>query len=117
QRRLDEDVPVPTIAELGDTLHEGVIEQLGDSKAIMARQIQDEIIERLRHGKSIADLLLLGWVYQFWHKNQHRPQKDQRCPTVAEIAKLMGLSRGSFYRRYTSADLNKAYFVASGESK
>jgi hypothetical protein len=108
QRDLDEDLPVQTIAEFGDPVWYGA--QPTDAKACAARKIQDLIMQRMQNGKSVSDLLLTGWVYQFWHKNQRRP-------TVAEIAELMGLSRGGFYRRYTSADLNKNYLVVSGESE
>jgi len=110
QRDIDEDLPVPTLAELGDPVWKNAIDHSNDPKAAIAVTIQSEILNRMRDKEPLCDLLLIGWVYQFWHKDQGRP-------TVAEIAKLMGLSRGGFYRRYTSADLDEAYFVVSGESK
>jgi hypothetical protein len=106
QRYLDEDVPVPTIAELGDPVWEG-IEQSTDPRAKMARQIQNEIIQRLKNGKSFLDLLLFGWVYQFWRRYKRRP-------TVDEMAKFMALSHGSFYRRYNRKELYQALRVACG---
>jgi hypothetical protein len=46
ERNLGEHFPVPTIAELGDPIWEG-IEQSTDPRAKMARRIQDEIMHRL----------------------------------------------------------------------
>jgi hypothetical protein len=106
QRYLGEDLPVPTIAELGDPVWEG-IEQSTDPRAKIARRIQNEIIQRLENGKSFSDLLLKGWVYQFWRRYKRRP-------TVAEIAEFMGLSVGAFYRRYTRAEMYKALRTACG---
>lgn len=106
QQPLERDVPVPTIAELGDTVC-ARIEDASDPTAIKARQIQDQIIKRLNAGESFSDLILLGCVYQFWHEKKQRP-------TVAEIAAKMGLSRPAFYRRYTRTDVYKALIVACG---
>jgi hypothetical protein len=106
-----DEFPVPTIAELGDLLDEGLIKEPTNRTARRARQIQDEIIQRLKTRKSFGDLLLLGWVYQVW-------RTDQRRPTVAEIGGLMGLKRGAFYRQgFTAKDINKAYVIATGELK
>jgi hypothetical protein len=107
EQRLDQDFPVPTIAELGDTLRDGKIADTSDQRAIKARQIQDEIMQRLEAGKPFSDLILMGLVYQFWHEKKRRP-------TVAEIAELMGLSRPAFYRRHTRAELYRALRVACG---
>ncbi len=103
QLPLDQNVPAPTIAEWGDPLWEGVVDENLDR----ARKIQEEIIRRLVAGESFSDLMLLGWVYQFWLENQ-------RCPTVTEIAERMGLSRQAFYRRHSRAELYRAYLIASG---
>ena len=106
QQNLDKGLPVPTIAELGDPIWEG-IEQSTDPRVKLARQIQDEIIQRLKDGKSFLDMLLLGWVYQFWRRYQRRP-------TVNKMAEYMGLSHGSYYRRYTRAEMYEALRVACG---
>jgi hypothetical protein len=106
RRRFEEDFPVPTIAELADTLDADRIDS-NDPRASAARKIQNEIMRRLEHGESFSDLLLRGWVYQFWHNYRRRP-------TVAEIAELMGLSPPAFYRRYTRAQLYRALRVACG---
>jgi hypothetical protein len=110
QRELEEGVPVPTIAELGDPIWEG-IEQSTDPRAKMARQIQDKIIQRLENGKPLWDLIVKGWVYQFWLSNQ-------RLPTVEEVAELMRLSRPAlYYRGYNAKRLAEDYFTATGELK
>jgi hypothetical protein len=58
-------------------------------------------------GKSFLDLLLVGWAYQFWRRYRRRP-------TVDEMANFMALSHGSFYRRYTRAEMYQALLVACG---
>ena len=102
--------PVLYLAELGDdSLPESIKQPVG-KKEKLARLIQDRISKRLNTGKSFSDMLLIGWVYQFWRKHK-------RKPTVTEIAKLMRISRDTFYRRYTAQKLHEAYYTASGESK
>jgi hypothetical protein len=104
-------VPVPYLAELPDRPHqEELTKDAINGKKRAARQIQDVIPQRLEAGKSISDILLLGFVYKFWLDNKRRP-------TVAEIADLMNMSRSAFYRRYTSKELNKAYLDITGEFK
>jgi hypothetical protein len=112
QRDIDEGVPVPALAELADLLQEGLIEEEPtDENERRARQIQDEIIRRLENGKPFWDMLVFGWVYQFSRRNQ-------RCPTVEEVADLMGLSRPAVYRRNCDADtINEAYLIAIREFK
>jgi hypothetical protein len=110
QRDLEEGVPVPTIAELGDPICEE-IEQSTDSRGKAAKRIQDEIVRRLETGKSLWDLVVKGWVYQFWLRNQ-------RLPTVEEVAELMGLSRPAlYYRGYNAKRLAEDYLTATGELK
>ena len=99
-------IPVVTIAELGERRR--IRRNTGKNTA--ARRIQDLIMERLNTGKSFHDLLLQGWVYQFW-------RAKERCPTVTEIAKLMGLSRQAFYRRYSITELYKAYRTAANRTE
>jgi hypothetical protein len=108
-QRLDEHFPVPTIAELAETLDADRIDH-DDEKAKAARQIQDEIIRRLDNRESFSDLLLRGWVYQFWYQ-------EQRRPTVAEIAKFMGLSHYAFYKLYNRQDLYREVRVACGRAQ
>ncbi|PWT84460.1 MAG: hypothetical protein C5B58_04690 [Acidobacteria bacterium] len=105
QQPLGEPLPVPTIAEQGDW--EGILEST-DPRARMAREIQDEIIRRLENGESFSDLLLMGWVYQFW-------LKEKRRPTVSEIADFMGLSRDTFYRYYNRAQIYRNLRIACGQ--
>jgi hypothetical protein len=74
-------------------------------------RIRSLIWERLRSGASFDYLILIGLVYQFWLTNQS-------YPTVAKIARLMGISRGTFYRHgHTSREIALAYLTASGELK
>ena len=104
-------VPVPYLAELEDRPHqEELTENAINGKERAARQIQDLISQRLEAGKSLSDLFLIGSVYKFWLDNKRRP-------TVAEIADLMKMSRQAFYRRYSTQELNEAYFTVTGESK
>jgi hypothetical protein len=108
QCRLGDDLPVPTIAELGDPIWEG-IEQSTDPRAKMARRIQDEIMQRLETKKPFWDMLVLGWVYQLSRENQ-------RLPTVEEVAERVWLTRPTLYRKKCSAKtISKAYFAAIGE--
>ena len=106
-----EAIPVPYLAELGDPLCDDLIKPHdgGGGKDATAIRIQKLIIQRLTTGESFSDLLLIGWVCQFWRKNECEP-------TVTQIAKLMGLSRGAFYRRHTAHELHTAYLTASGKS-
>ena len=107
QQRLGEPLPVPTIAEQGDPMWEEIIEECTDPRAEMAREIQEEIIRRIQNKESFSDMLLTGWVYQFWHEKKRRP-------TVAELAEFMGKSRDTFNRHYTLAQLYRALRVACG---
>jgi hypothetical protein len=108
QADIRDPIPVPYLAELPDFPHqEGPTD---DPKESAARKIQNEIIQRLKTGRPFNDFLLIGWVYQY-----SRQGKDH--PTVREIANLMGISRGFYYRRYTSQQLRKAYVIATGEFK
>ena len=76
---------------------------LPPSKRAVAAQIQGLIWQREKNGEPFFDLLLLGFVYQVW-------LKSERWPTVAVIAKLMGISRSGFYRKgHTFAEILKAY--------
>jgi hypothetical protein len=110
QCRLDEHLPIPTIAELGDPLWEG-IEQSTDPKAKKARKIQDEIMRRVQNKEPVSDLLPTGWVYQFWLSNQ-------RLPTVEDVAELMTLSRPALYRRgYNAKNRDEDYLTATAERK
>jgi hypothetical protein len=110
QRDLDEGVPVPALAELADLLQQGLLEEEPtDENERMARRIQEKIIQTLETGKPFWNLLVLGWVYQLSRKNQ-------RLPTVEEVAERMRLSRPALYRRKCSAKaIAKAYQVAIGE--
>jgi hypothetical protein len=111
QLGLYEKPPVPYLAELPDVLTKGFIAKPISKKEILARKIQDLIMKRFENGESLSDLLLTGWVYHVWHEKQ-------RCPTVEEIAELMGISRDTFYRRgHTRQEIERAYLTASGESK
>jgi hypothetical protein len=107
-----EGIPVPYLAELRYPLYDQLKPHDGESeKDRAARQIQVLIIDRLNNGKSFTDLLLKGWVYQFSRKNEGEP-------TVDEIAKLMGISRDTFYQRgHTAQELHKAYLTATGKFK
>jgi hypothetical protein len=113
QRDIDEGVPVPSLAELGDLLQQGLIEEEpADENERRARRMQDEIIRRLETGKPFWDLIVKGWVYQLWLRNQ------QRLPTVEEVAELMRLSRPALYSRgYNAKKLAKDYLTATGELK
>jgi hypothetical protein len=91
EKNLDECFPVPELADLPA------------GKRAVAAQIQSLIWQRMKNRESVSDLLLLGWVYQFW-------LNSERCPMVAEIAKLMGISRSDFYRKgHTFAEIRNAY--------
>jgi hypothetical protein len=110
QRDLEEGVPVPGIAELGDPVWQE-IEQSTDPRAKMAKQIQNKIIQRLESGKPLWDLVVKGWVYQIWLRNE-------RLPTVEEVAEVMELSRAAlYYRGYNAKKLAEDYLTATGELK
>jgi excisionase family DNA binding protein len=64
------------------------------NEQLRVKRVEGLIWKTLRDGDSFSHLVLKGWVYQFWLKEQ-----NSRCPTVKEIAALMGVSRRTFYRR------------------
>jgi hypothetical protein len=77
-----------------------------------ANRIRSLIWERLRSGASFDDLIIIGLVYQVWLTN------ISRRPTITEIARLMGISRGTFYRHgHTNQEIACAYLAASNESR
>jgi hypothetical protein len=102
QRCLEQGSPMPPITELEDPFCDDVFEQSTDPIVLKARAIHDEIMQRLHNKKYIRDLLLTGWVCDFWRKKKRRP-------TVAEIAEWMGLSKTAWYRRYKRKDLYQAW--------
>jgi hypothetical protein len=109
QKDIRKRAPIPYLGEPDDLFQ--FSQQCFGKKEKAARRIQELIIERLHSRKPLHDLLLKGWVYQFWRKNK-------RCPTVDEIAGLMGISRDTFYRHgHTRQEIERAYLTASGESK
>jgi hypothetical protein len=64
----------------------------------------------VQKGRSLGGAILLCLVYQF-------RRKEKRCPRVAEIAGLMGISRDTFNRRgHTKQEIKLAYLSASDES-
>jgi hypothetical protein len=80
-------------------------------KREVANRIRSEIYGRIQTGQSLSGLILLGQVYHFWRKEKH-------CPTVAEVAHLMGITRDTFYRHgHTTQEIERAYLSASGELK
>jgi len=103
QQGLSEELPVPTLADADE-----VIAQPGDEKAKKARQIQEEIIRRLKKNEPFWDLLLIGWMYQWVY---HCSQEDPSCPTATMFAQFMRLSGPAFYRHYPNAsqEIAKAY--------
>jgi hypothetical protein len=111
QQGLLKELPVPTLADADE-----VIAEPGNEKAKEARRIQEEIIRRLKNKEPFWDCLLIGWVYQWVN---HCSQENPPCPTITQVAKLMGLSRPAFYRRYPNAeqDIAKAYEIAGGKLK
>jgi excisionase family DNA binding protein len=102
QRCLDQGISMPPITELEDPFTEEVIEPSTDPIVLKAREIHDQIMQRIQNKKYISDLSLRGWVCDFWRKNQ-------RPPTVAGIAQGMGLSKTAWYRRYKRKDLYQAW--------
>ena len=102
ERCLEQGFPMPPITELEDPFCDDVFEQSTDPIVLKARGIHDEIMQRLHNKKYIRDLLLTGWVCDFWRKKKRRP-------TVAEIAEWMGLSKTAWYRRYKRKDLYQAW--------
>jgi len=113
QCALNEDIPVPYIAEFPDFPELAV--NPADRKAQIARRFQGEIMQmvearakgnKVEPSKFFLTLLLKGSVYQFWREKQRRPR-------VSEIADFMGLSRTAFSRRYSIKELNLAYKDAS----
>ena len=104
---LDEGISMPPIAELEDPYCGDEIEASTDPLELKAREIHDQIMQRVQKKESVSDLILTAWVCEFWRKMQRRP-------TVAEIAEWMGLSKTAWYRRYARKDLYKAILVARG---
>ena len=91
EKNVEECFPAPELADLEP------------NKRAAAARIQNLIWQREKNKEPVSDLLPLGFVYQVW-------LKSERCPTVAEIAKLMGISRSGFYRKgHSFAEIRKAY--------
>jgi hypothetical protein len=112
QQGLLEDLPVPTRWEEGcDAIPDGF-----DENGKNARRIQAEIERRLRNQEPFWDWLLIGWTYQWVN---HCSQENPPCPTVTQMAKFMGLTRPTFYRRYPDAehDVANAFVLAGGRLK
>jgi hypothetical protein len=93
---------MPPIAELEDPYCGEEIESSTDPLVLKAREIHDQIMQRVQNKEYISDLLLRGWVCYFWRENRRRP-------TVSEIADRMGLSKTAWYRRYKRKDLYRAW--------
>lgn len=104
---LLEELPVRTLAEPDD-------DSPDDKETRLANRIQNEIVDRLKKKKPFNDLLLDGWMYQWIN---YSSQEDPPCPTVAQFAEFMGLSRQAFYRRYPNAktDIACAFERAGGK--
>jgi hypothetical protein len=139
QCSLNDDIPVPYIAEFPD--FPDFVENPPDEKAKMARKIQDEIIKHIGAvkppDKEEAQRLFPNLNKEKARKllaklNKAKAQKffakliligsvfqfwreKQRRPTVLEIAEFMGLSGPAFYRHYTRADLYRELRVACGQ--
>ncbi len=64
---------------------------LEPKKAEAALRVESLILEREQNGNPSPDLIFRGSVYQSWLANG-------RCPTAAEVADAMGMSRSTFYR-------------------
>lgn len=111
QHGLLEELPVPTLADADD-----VIAQPGDETAKKARQIQEEIIRRLKKKEPFWDLLLIGWMYQWVYQSS---QEDRGWPMVSRFAKFMGLTRAAFYRRYPTGRkaIKWAYYLVNYDAK
>lgn len=94
-----------------DTLYNEEIEESPiPPQALAAMDRIDKLItQREGKGEPFWDLQLQGYVMQVW-------LKEGRCPTVTEVAKMMGISRSEFYRRgLTAKRLQDAYAVTAGE--
>jgi hypothetical protein len=76
---------------------------VGPEKNAAIARIQKLIWEKIKNPGSFSSLILSGCVYQFW-------LKQQREPTVAEVARLMQISRSEFYRRgHNVEEIRNAY--------
>ena len=102
QRCLDRGISMPPITELEDPFCDDTFEESTDPIVLKAREIHDQIMQRIQNKKYISDLLLRGYICDFWRKNQRRP-------TVARIAQWMGLSKTAWYRRYKRNELYEAW--------
>ena len=56
------------------------------------------ISEIQSRGERFHQLILMGWVFKFF-------ETTHRFPNVSEIALVLGISRGAYYRRYDVEDL------------
>lgn len=112
ERPINEDIPVPYTWEFGDFGENGLPEPR-DPKARIARDIQNEIMRRVRENEPLADVVLIGEVFQWIEKFS---RVDRRCPTVTQMAKFLGVSRQQFYRLYPNPrrKIENAYFVVCG---
>jgi Helix-turn-helix domain len=99
EKNVDQCFPAPELADLEP------------KKRKAAARIQREIYRMVANGESLSSMLLIGWVYQL-------SLKDEGCPTVGEVADMMGLSRSAFYRKgHTLREIQRAHYrvcVATG---
>ena len=82
----------------------------GPKKRAIAEEIQRGILRREGTKKTYADITLAALISPFWKQHERRP-------TIAELAKLMNVSRSTFYRKYTREEVRIAMFAATEESK
>jgi hypothetical protein len=72
-------------------------EPLGSQEQV-AQQMMALISKMQSQGESFHKMIMLGLVFKFY-------ETKQRFPTVGEMASVLGISRGAYYRRYSPEDL------------
>jgi hypothetical protein len=112
EKGLREDLPAPMRGE--SDVYDAMIEELDDETAQNVRHIHEEIERRLKNGKPFWDWILIGSMYQWFN---HCGMVNPPCPTRSQVAKLLGLSRAAFYRRYSNPkeQIADAYVFAGGK--
>ncbi len=95
---------------LDDVVSDPVLAYRYPERQKLIAQIPKAIWDRWKKVKGFHDLPLIEGIYRFW-RSQHR------TPTKGEVAKVMRLSRSTFYRSGYHRIFDEAVYAVTGKTK